>query len=74
MLRIFANDHHSAFSLDDLALFAYFLYRRFNFHCIVTPFLLGSVGDTALGQIVNRYFYRNLVAGQYPNIAHSDLT
>ena len=74
MLRVFADNHDDTVSLDYLALFAYFLYRRFNFHCIVTPFLLGSVGDTALGQIVNRYFYRNLVAGQYPNIVHSDLT
>ena len=32
MLRIFADDHHAAFALDDLALLADFLHRRSDFH------------------------------------------
>ena len=32
MLRVFANDKDFAFSLDYLALFAHFLYRRSDFH------------------------------------------
>ncbi len=33
MLRVLADHHHLAVALDDLALFADFLYRRFDFHC-----------------------------------------
>ncbi len=33
MLRILANDHYAALALDNLALFADFLYRRSDFHC-----------------------------------------
>lgn len=32
MLRIFADNHDLAVTLDYLALFAYFLYGRSNFH------------------------------------------
>ena len=32
MLRVFADNHDDTVSLDYLALFAYFLYRRLNFH------------------------------------------
>ena len=32
MLGIFANNHHAALALDDLALFANGLYRRTDFH------------------------------------------
>ena len=32
VLRVLADDHDLAFSLDDLALFADLLYGRFHFH------------------------------------------
>ena len=38
MLRVFADDHYMAFSLDDFALFANLLYGWLYFHCI-TPVL-----------------------------------
>jgi hypothetical protein len=38
VLRILADYHHVAFSLDDFALFANLLDGRLNFHCFI-PFL-----------------------------------
>jgi hypothetical protein len=35
MLRVFADNHYFAFSLDDLALFADLLYGWFNLHFII---------------------------------------
>lgn len=78
MLRIFANHHYNAAALDDLALFAYLFYRRFNFHFKILLFArLSSVGlfgapcDSALGQVVAGYFYRYLIARKNLNEIHS---
>ena len=35
MLRVFAYDHYTAFSFDDLAFFADLLNGRFNFHFVL---------------------------------------
>ena len=41
MLGIFADDHYMAFSFDDLAFVANFLYGRSHFHVVCTvPFFL----------------------------------
>lgn len=41
MLRVFAYDHYTAFSFDDLAFFADLLNGRFNFHfCVTCPFII----------------------------------
>ena len=75
MLRIFADDHYFAFSLNDLALFANLFYGWFNLHFIIPTLslLLGTPGYTTLGEIVNRYLYGNLVSRQYSDIVHSEL-
>ena len=76
MLRIFADDHYFAFSLNDLALFANLFYGWFNLHFIIPTLslLLGTPGYAALSKIVNRYLYGNLVARQYSDIVHSKLS
>ena len=35
VLRVLADDHYTAVSLDNLALITHRLYRSSNFHCIV---------------------------------------
>ena len=40
VLRILADDHYVAVTLDDLALFADLFYGRLNFHSIIPPFFL----------------------------------
>ena len=75
MLRVFAYNHYGSFSLYDLAFIANFLYGRFNLHVINTiPFLFRAPGYTTLCGIVNGNFDSHLVAGQYPNIVHSELS
>ena len=48
MLGIFADNHYVTMTLDDLALFADFLYGRLYFHSILPPFfcLLSCYGTT----------------------------
>ena len=61
VLRVLADDHYAAMSLDDLALFADLLNGWLHFHCICTiPFslcvlsnLFRSPGDPSLGGIVD---------------------
>ena len=76
MLRVLADNHYFAFSLNDLALFANLFYGWFNLHFIIPTLslLLGSPGYAALSKIVNRYLYGNLVARQYSDIVHSKLS
>ena len=76
MLRIFADDHYLAFSLNDLALFANLFYGWFNLHFIIPTLslLLGTPGYTTLSEIVNGYLYGNLVSRQYSDIVHSKLS
>ena len=40
VLRVLADHHHMAVTLDDLALFADLFYGRLNFHSIFPPFFL----------------------------------
>ena len=40
VLRVFTDHHHTAVTLDDLALFADLFYGRLNFHSIIPPFFL----------------------------------
>ena len=76
MLRVFADDHYLAFSLNDLALFANLFYGWFNLHFIIPTLslLLGSPGYTSLCEIVNRDLNGNLVTRQYSDIVHSELS
>ena len=76
MLRVFADNHDFAFSLDDLALFADLLNGWFNLHFIIPTlsFLLCTPSDASLVKIVHRYFYGHAVTGQYSNIIHSELS
>ena len=39
VLRILADDHHTALALNDLALFADRLHRRTNFHETLPPYM-----------------------------------
>ena len=76
MLGVFADDHYLAFSLNDLALLADLLNGWFNLHFIIPTLslLLGSPGYTSLCEIVNRDLNGNLVARQYSDIVHSELS
>ena len=80
MLGVLADNHDFAFSLDDLALLADLLYGRFNFHCIIIPFLslafglLRTPGDSSLAGVIDRHLNSYLVTGQNLNIVHSQLS
>ena len=68
MLGVFANDHHAAFALDDLAFLADGFHGRLNLHadnllCDLGA-LLRAPGDAPLGEIVGRHFQCYLVSGQ----------
>ena len=79
MLRVFADDHDFAFSLDDLALLADLLDGWFYLHCGAAPSVARSRGsfrtpcDASLCQVVNRHFNGHAVTGQYLDIIHSQL-
>lgn len=85
MLRVFADDHDFAFSLDDLAFLADLLDGWFHLHCLYHTFLAiwiaaptsGRSGsfrtprDASLGQVVDRYLNGHAITGQYLDIIHS---
>ena len=76
MLRVFADNHYFAFSLDDLALFADLFYGWFNLHSIIPTlsFLLCTPGYAAFSEVVNRNLNGHAVTGQYSYIVHSQLS
>ena len=76
MLRVLADNHNFAFSLDDLALVADLLNGWFNLHFIIPTlsFLLCTPSDSSLIEIVYGYLNSYTVTGQYSNIIHSELT
>ena len=76
MLRVFADDHYLAFSLNDLALLADLLNGWFNLHFIIPTLslLLCTPGYAALIEIVYGYLNGNLITGQYSDIVHSKLS
>ena len=75
MLRVFADNHYFAFSLDDLALFADLLYGWFNLHSIIPTLslLLCTPGYASLCEVVNRNLNGHAVTGQYSDIVHTEL-
>ena len=76
MLRVFADNHYFAFSLNDFALFANLLYGWFNLH-FITPtlsLLLSAPGNASLSEVVNRNLNGNTVTGQNSDIVHTKLT
>jgi hypothetical protein len=76
MLRIFADDHYLAFSLNDLALLADLFNGWFNLHFIIPTLslLLCTPGYATLGKIVNRNLNGYSVTRQYSDIVHSELS
>ena len=76
MLRVFADDHYLAFSLNDLALLADLLNGWFNLHFIIPTLslLLCTPGYATLGEIVNRNLDGYSVTRQYSDIVHSELS
>ena len=77
MLGVLADHHYFTFSLDDLALFAYFLYGRLNFHLISSILVLNKLqtsDDSSAGRIVDAYFYKHLVARDDSDIVLLHLT
>ena len=78
MLRVLADDHDVAVTLDNLALIADFLYGRLYFQSfyhlseICASALLAAPGDSALGGIVDRDLDRDLVAEQNLDIVHAE--
>ena len=76
MLRIFADDHYFAFSLNDLALLADLLNGWFNLHFIIPTLslLLCTPGNASLCKVVNRNLNGYAVARQYSDIVHSKLS
>ena len=79
MLGVVANNHYFAFSFNDFALLANFLYGWLYLHLVI-PFLssrlvlLSTPCDTAFAGVINRDLNRYLIARQYLNIVHSQLT
>ena len=85
MLGVLAYNHNAAFSFDYLAFLADLLYGWFNLHCLI-PYLslrillllfaglLCTPSDSALGEVVNRNLNGYLIAGQYSDIIHSELS
>ena len=76
MLRVLADNHYFAFSLNDLALFANLFYGWFNLHFIIPTLslLLCTPGYATLGEIVNRNLDGYSVTRQYSDIVHSELS
>ena len=73
MLGILANDHDTAFTTNDLALFAHGLHGRSYFH-VDKPPLLSTPGNSAAGQVIGRHLHCDLVTGQNPDEIHSELS
>ena len=77
VLRVLADDHHAAFALDDLALFANRFDGRFHLHdwYLLQGLLVlfRAPGDAALGQIVGAELQRDFVAGQNADEVHAQL-
>ena len=81
MLRVLADNHYFAFSLDDLALLADLLNGWFYLHCSTMPFLLYldsaflfcSPGNASLGQVVDRNLNGYAITGKNFNIIHTEL-
>ena len=71
MLRIFANDHYLALALDNLALFAHFLYRRFYFHFLPPFRLLCSESYSTLAEVIDGNLHGDLIAGYDFDIIHT---
>ena len=77
MLGVLADHHYFAFSLDDLALFAYFLYGRLNFHLISSILVLKKLqtpDDSSAGGIVNADFDQHAVTRDDSDIVLLHLT
>ena len=77
MLGVLADHHYFTFSLDDLALFAYFLYGRLNFHLISSILVLKKLqtpDDSSAGGIVNADFHQHLVTRDDSDIVLLHLT
>ncbi len=72
MLGVLADNHDFTLALDDLALLAHGLHGRSYFHLLYL--LLASPGDPAAGDVVRGHLHRDLIAGEYPNKVHSELT
>ena len=76
VLRIFANDHDAALTLDNLALFADGFNGRSYFHvcCLLTSSnrsVLAAPGDSTAGQIIGRELDRYLVTGVDADVIHA---
>ena len=76
MLRVLADNHYFAFSLNDFALIANLLYGWFNLHFIIPTLslLLCTPCDASLGQVVYRNLNGYAITRQYSDIVHSKLT
>ena len=76
MLRVLADNHYFAFSLNDFALFANLFYGWFNLHFIIPTLslLLCTPGYASFCEVVNRNLNGNAVTGQYSDIVHSKLS
>ena len=78
MLRILADDHYMAVTLDYLALVADFLYGRLYFQSfyhlseICASALFAAPGDSALRGVIDRNLDCDLVAKQDLDIVHAE--
>ena len=77
MLGVLADDHDTAFSLNDLALFADLFNGWLYLHC-TTPFLslalFSTPSDTSFVKVVYGYFNSNLITRQNSDIIHAQLS
>lgn len=73
MLRVLANYHYDALTLDYFAFIANFLYGWFDFHFTTIPFLFLPPCDSSLCEVVHRHLNRYLITGQNPDIIHPQL-
>ena len=76
MLRVLADDHYFAFSLNDFALIANLFYGWFNLHSIIPTLslLLCTPGYTAFCKVIYRDLNGYSVTGQYSDIVNSELS
>ena len=76
MLGIFANNHHAALALDDLALFADRLHRRTDFHgntSLGCESVLAAPRDAAASEIVRGELDRDLIPRINTDEVHAHL-
>jgi len=73
VLGVLTDYHDTTLALNNFALFANLFDGWLNLHFVTIPFLFGTPGNAALGQVIDRDLDGYLITGQNPYIVHSEL-